>query len=299
MIITNRAGLPDAIVNAIRNDPYDSGKSDFTATGLLKPAQMRALEMIHADKLEDDAEKSLYRLYGQVAHGILERANELDLAEKRFFSEFMGFKVSAQLDTLALTNGVLSDYKFTTSYGFKSDKEPKPEYIAQLNIQLELIRRNGLNATKLQIVGLLRDWHVHEAKRDLSYPKSPIVIQDIPLWSREQTVSYIEMRIAEHVRAQNAALTGLELPTCSDEERWAKRRTWAVVKKDQKRALPGGIHLSIEKALEFAEEQRFPVRIDERPGESVRCENYCNVNKWCKQYQQFKEMNELITKNKE
>src|SRR6185437_14380265 len=96
----------------------------------------------------------LYRLYGQVAHGILERANMADLAEKRLFItvEVNGvkYKVSAQFDTLAIAGEILSDFKFTTAWGFKKDTAPKADWVAQLNIQLECLRQNGLDAKKLQ-----------------------------------------------------------------------------------------------------------------------------------------------------
>src|SRR4051812_9214798 len=86
--LTNVSGLPAALGKAMENDSYNSGDSDYTATSLLRPVQMKALEERYHDKLQEDVEDGLYRLYGQVAHGILERANMADLAEKRFFSVF-------------------------------------------------------------------------------------------------------------------------------------------------------------------------------------------------------------------
>jgi len=278
MKITNRSNLPDALVRAIENDPYDKGDSDFTATGLLKPARIVALEKRHAHEIEDDAEDGLYRLYGQVAHGILERANMNDLAEKRFFAPFevngTVYKVSAQLDTLSLSDGPLSDFKFTTAWGFKSDKPPKPEYVAQLNIQLELLRVNGLDATKLQIIGLLRDWQIRDAKNDPNYPQAPVAVMSIPMWSRAQTQAFIKMRIAAHLDAAR------ELPECSPDERWAKPDQWAVVK--GKRAINGGVQLKQEVAESIA--ARNPgTFVQHRPGENTRCQSYCSVAQFCTQ----------------
>jgi hypothetical protein len=274
--LTNKSNLPEAILKAMKNDSYDSGDSDFTATSLLKPARASALEKKHKDETQEDAEDGIYRLYGQIAHGILERANENDLSEKRFFSEFKGYKVSAQIDTLSLKDGVLSDFKFTTAWGFKKDTETKPDWIAQLNIQLELMRRNGLDAQKLQIVGLLRDWQISKAKEDPNYPQNPIVILDIPMWSRKTTQLFIEMRIAAHVAAD------VSLPECSSSERWAKPDVWAVIKKGQKRAINGGVQLSQE--LAEAVMQKTPgTFIEHRPGESVRCKSYCRVSTFCNQ----------------
>lgn len=283
MALTNNSNLPEALVKAMQNDSYDRGDSDFTATSLLKPARASALEKLHKGEIEEDAEDGLYRLYGQVAHTIIERANENDLAEKRFFSEFLGYKVSAQMDTLSVKDDILSDFKFTTAWGFKKDSLPKPDWVAQLNIQLELMRRNGKDAKKLQIVGLLRDWQKSKAKEDANYPQSPVVVVDIPMWSRNTTTLFIEMRIAAHVKAATS------LPECSSDERWAKPDVWAVIKKGQKRAINGGVQLSSELA-EAVKAKNPGTFIEHRPGESVRCASYCSVSKFCLQYQ--KEINQ-------
>lgn len=282
-MITNRSNLPAALVNAMKNDPYDKGDSDFTATSLIKPARIVKLEKLHAHEISEDAEDGLYRLYGQVAHGILERANDIDLAEKRFFSTFnvngKDYKVSAQLDTLSLTDGMLSDFKFTTSWGFKTNVPPKPEWVAQLNIQLELLRRNGLDAKSLQIIGLLRDWQINQAKADVFYPQAPVATQPIVIWSREQTISFIKMRIAAHVDK--------ELAQCDEGERWTKPHTWAVIKRGGKRAINGGVQLSEELAQEVCE-QNPGTFVQFRHGENTRCESYCKVSEFCTQFQGLK-----------
>lgn len=282
MKITNKSGLPDAIVRAMENDPYDSGNSDFTATGLLKPPRMTQLEKIYKDEIQEDAEDGLYRLYGQLVHVLLERANLDDLAERRFFSDFTVngcvYKVSAQFDTLCLKNDTLTDYKFTTSWGFKKDSGPKPEWIAQLNIQLELLRRNGFDAKVLNIVGLLRDWQINMAKSDQNYPQSPVATHNIPIWTREQTVSFIEMRIAMHVSAEEA------LPNCTDDDQWMREKTWAVVKNGGKRAINGGVQFSQDLA-EAISAKTPGTHVEYRPGKRTRCEDYCAAAPFCSQYQ--------------
>lgn len=280
MKMTNRNGFPDALAKAMANDSYDRGDSDYTVTQLLKPARLSVLEERHGHEIEEDVEDGLYRLYGQLVHSLIERANATDLVEKRFYAEIAGKKVSAQVDNLSLIGSVLSDYKFTTSWGFKADKGPKPEHVAQLNVQLLLLRRNGLNAEKLQIVGLLRDWQKREAKSDPNYPQAPVVVMDIPIWSEEQTVSFIEMRIAEHVAAR------VVLPECSPEERWAKPDQWAVIKRGQKRAINGGVQFSEELAKKVCEKNPG-THVVHRPGESIRCSSYCPVSKFCTSYQRM------------
>lgn len=290
MKLTNNSNLPEALLKAIENDPYDAGDSDYTATSLIRPVQMGALEDRYAEQITEDVEDGLYRLYGQVAHTILERANLTDLAERRFFGLFTvngkDFKVSAQLDTLSVTNGTLSDFKFTTAWGFKKSSPPKFDWMAQLNIQLELMRRNGFDASKLQIIGLIRDWQIRDSKTNPDYPQAPVATHDIPIWSREQTVAFIEMRIAEHEKAR---LTPDQmLPECSFEERFAGKESWAVVragKGGKTRAINGGVQFSEELAQSICSSNPGTHVEHRREDPTKRCLFYCNVSQFCKQFQ--------------
>lgn len=288
MKLTNNLGLPAALIKALENDPYDAGDSDYTATSLLKPVQMKALAERYHDQLTEDAEDGIYRLYGQVAHGILERANMADLAEKRFFMEVSGKKVSAQIDTLCLVDGTLSDFKMTTSWGFKKSSPPKADWIAQLNIQRYLLKLHGYTINKLQIIGLLRDWQIRESKTNPDYPDAPIVILDIPIWSDEQTLSFMEMRIAEHEAAK--FIPDEMLTECTFEERFAGKESWAVVKRGKggkARAIAGGVQFSEEAAQSLCEKNPGTYVEYRREDPLKRCQNYCNVSQFCAQYKRL------------
>ncbi len=255
-------------------------------TELLKPPRQSALQIRNKDKLTDDVSDRLWSLYGQIAHLILERANIADLSEQRYYATFQGptkpVTVSAQVDSLSLTEGVLTDWKFVTSYKFKHGRAADPEWTAQLNMQLEILRRNNLDAKTIQIVGLLRDWSKLEAGRDGEdggYPKKGVVTAPIEIWERLQTVSFIEERVSLH-EAARAVKEDSELPKCSDSERWAKPSIWAVMRGT--RSIPGGNCFSERDALQ---KQRLNdgTRIEFRPGESIRCRSYCSVAEWCTQ----------------
>lgn len=267
--------LPAALIRAINADPYDKGGADFSVTELLQPPRIRVLKARHAHEIVEDPADRLYSLYGQLVHALLERANMADLSEKRFFIDVDGVSVSGQIDTLSLADGLLSDYKFTTSWGFKTDNPPKPEWVAQLNMQAELLRQNGHEPRALQIVGLLRDWQIREAKYNQGYPQAPVVTLDIPMWTRDMVMSFIRMRISEHKLAEKS------LPECSGEERWAKPDQWAVMK--GKRAINGGVQFT-EAAAKEVLAKNPGLSIQYRPGESVRCGSYCPVSEFCTQY---------------
>lgn len=218
MKFTNRYNLPDAIVKAVTNDPYTKGKSDFSITELLKPSRQWALQKKFADKLEDDVADRLWALYGQVAHLILERANEKDLAEKRFSAEIDGKVVSSQIDSLSIDDdSILSDYKFSAAWGFKTTKA-KPEHVSQLNMQRYILHKNGIYPKKLQIVGLIRDFSLTQAEKSITYPQSPVVVQPVPMWSLDETEVFMKERIRSHLDALK------ELPLCGKEELWQGKR---------------------------------------------------------------------------
>lgn len=224
MNLTNKHGFHKAIVRAIEADTYSKGESDYSCTGLLKPARVSALEAIHKDELSEDVDDKMFILYGQIAHYILERSGlalDKNIIEKRFFMKVpvdgKTYTISAQIDTLSLdVDGILTDFKFTSVFGFKDKSKPKDDYISQMNIQLELLRQNGLDAKRLQICGLMRDWRPGEYKKG-NYPKK-VATLDIPIWPREKTLAFITERIKAHEKAKT------ELPDCTSDENWGWRR---------------------------------------------------------------------------
>jgi hypothetical protein len=219
MKFTNKNKYNETIVRAIQNDTYSKGDSEFSCTGLIGPARIRVLTEKHKEEIVTDIDDEIFKLYGQVGHSLLERAGDSlkNVVEKRLFAEFDGVKISAQIDSLSLVNGILTDWKFTSVYGFMRGVAPKMEWVYQLNIQLELLRLNGLDADELQIVGILRDWRPGEAFKRPDYP-SKIATHQIPVYPREMIQDYIRSRIKAHRDAEK------ELPLCTEAEHWEKKR---------------------------------------------------------------------------
>lgn len=260
-------------------------------TQLLKPPRIVALERLHGDELVDDVEDRIWSLYGQIAHTILERANSLDLAEKRFAATFAGKVVSAQIDTLSFSHGFLRDWKFQTSWKFLANKPVDPDWIAQLNMQREIMLRQpehkDLEINRLGIVGLLRDWSKVEARGNPTYPQKQVVDVDIPIWPREQTTSFIEMRVRE--MEETLGKTQSQLPLCSPSERWAKQEAWAVMRGEK--AVKFGVCFSEAEAyvkLDTELQKKPGAFIQHRPGQNMRCEFYCSVSEYCTQFKSMK-----------
>jgi hypothetical protein len=283
MNLTNTLGLPDALVEAVRNDAYSPGSSDITATQLIGAPRLRLLLKRHGEGLTEDASDRIWSLMGQAVHAVLQRAGGDELAslrERRLYGDVGGVKVGGQFDHLDLRNGTLSDYKTCSVWAVVLGD--KPEWEAQLNVLAWLCRLNGHEVKALEIVAILRDWSKRDAGIKADYPQAQVARIKVPLWDHAEAARYVAERVKLHV---DAALMD-EPPPCSASERWEKPTTWAAMKPGAKRALrvlPDEAALKTWIATEGPNVPRFD--IVKRPGESTRCKNYCAALPVCKQGQ--------------
>jgi hypothetical protein len=274
MKLTNNLGLPEPLVNAVANDGYDRGDADISVTSLLSPPRQSALKTAFYEQIEEDASDRIWSLLGQAIHTILERAATVGVAERRLSIVVEGWKVSGGMD-LYHSNGVLEDYKVTTVWKFKNNEVPN-EFVQQLNCYAEILRQNGERVTKLRVVGILRDWSKMEAVRDPGYPQAQVITRDVPLWPMEQAQAFLKERVLAHRAAR------FELPECTSEERWQRPDIFAVMRAGGKRSLKN--YTSAADASAHVASQGG-LYVQTRPGASIRCSQYCSVNKFCSQYQ--------------
>lgn len=275
MQYTNVQNLPEPLVRAVTKDTYDRGqRTDFSVTQLLGPPRIRILRKRHQAQLVEDVSDRIYSLLGQSVHTILERAELGDaLAEVRIYAEIDGLTISGQLDRAVFfkSQGLLQDYKLCSVWALDS----KPEWEQQLNLLSFLLRRNSYNVTKAQIVAIYRDWSKRRAQRDKDYPQHQARPIDYPMWSDERALAFLRERIAVHTEAE------WTLPECTKEERWYRGEQWAVMKNGNKKATK--LFDFEDGAKEFAAaDPKF--RVEHRPGEAVRCNDYCPVAEFCEQY---------------
>lgn len=228
MKITNRAGLPDGLVRAIENDPYDSGDSDITASTLADPPLLQALKRAHWNELEEDASERVWALLGQAAHVIAERGadkTEGILYEKRLFMDVLGWKVSGAMDHFTIAKGVLSDLKITSAWTLVY-KDRLEDWTRQLNVLAHLIdEAGGYKVTALEVIAILRDWAKRDAERSKDYPTQSVVVVPLKLWPKDKRQAYIEGRVKLHQKARELFALGHTdlIMGCTDDERWAKK----------------------------------------------------------------------------
>ncbi len=264
--ITNKHGLPEALVRAVTNDPYTGG-GDISVTKLTDAPQKRALWLQHQDAIEEDVSERIWSLLGQAVHHILERAGTDTLVEQRLFAEVGGWTLSGQFDRLHLGSRTLSDYKVTTTYKHMGDDS----WTRQLNVLRWLGAKNGLEVDHLEVVAIFRNFRHSEAERNIDYPAQAIKVIPIPAWPLDETEEYIHERVRLHQAAQRG-----EVPPCTDEERWYTGNKWALMKPGSKRALRV---LDVKPDIVPA-----GATVVYRPGRYRRCERYCEVARFCAQW---------------
>tara|TARA_R110000803_G_scaffold43964_1_gene93323 strand:+ start:679 stop:1560 length:882 start_codon:yes stop_codon:yes gene_type:complete len=288
MKITNKQNLPQAIVNAVTNDPYDASGSDISVTRLIAPPRIRVLEQKNWDLLTDDVSDRIFSLLGQSVHHVIERAKgKDDLAEDRLFvknDDTQGWTLSGQFDYLT-KGGELIDFKTTSAWSaLDAIENGKGEWEQQLNCLDYLVRMNPdikHEVKSLQILAILRDWSKLRVMQSDTYPRKQVVMIPITRWSPEEQASFVRERIKAH---QDAELNGA--PVCSPKERWNKPDSYAIMKDGRKTA--ARVLSSKELALEWLATNNMvegiKCQIVLRKGEDVRCQNYCRVNEFCSHF---------------
>jgi hypothetical protein len=284
MKITNRHNLPDTFLSFARKDNYSKGKSDISVTTLIDAPRVNILRQQERDKIEVDAVDMIWPLLGTAVHHMLETSDPKGnvTMEERLFVDINGWTVSGQIDHQEEVGGMIhiSDYKVTSVWSVIYGKE---DWVRQLNCYAQLVRMaKGRDVRSVRIVAILRDWQRREAQFKPEYPQAPVVSVDIPLWPEAEALSYMQDRVTMHQEAQAAWDTQEAVVECSDEERWTKPDTWAVVKKGAKRATK--VFDSNKGAINHALSLGVQYSVQERKGGRTRCENYCSVADFCTQW---------------
>jgi len=299
MQITNKAGLPQPIVEAVRLDDYDPGDCDISVSALIGPPQIRQLRIAHEDEITEDAVERIWALLGKAVHVILERAAVDGTTEERLFADMNGYTVSGQMDHIGYAYPRLTDYKVTSAWTHIHG--PREDWINQLNCYAWLCRQNDIEVEELQIVAVYRDWSATQAKRSASYPQVQVGRVEIPTWDPDLAARYVSERLALHFE--------VECPPCTDEERWAKEEQWAVMREGRKSALrvlnshAEAVQWSISKGVLDTDKDPWNWMgghyLQERPREYVRCEGYCSVAPFCPQWQQDLDLRSQLESSEE
>jgi hypothetical protein len=284
VIITNKYNLPQTLVNLANRDNYSRGKAQISVTELIGSPKIRILKREHQHEMVTDVSDMLWSLLGRAVHSIVEEgADENHIAEERLYATVNGWTLSGGIDLQILVAGkrvALSDYKVTSAWAVMNEKA---DWERQLNCYAYLIQKSrGLAVDGLTIYAIIRDWSRHEAARRPDYPQIPFALLPQRVWSFEEREAYVLERIRLHQKAESQHDWSEEMPLCTNEERWHRPGKLAVMKDGRVKALKLFEVTERKEAEAYAGEQK--ARVDERPGEDIRCQTYCPVQQWCSQY---------------
>lgn len=285
MILTNKHGLPDTIVNVLKRPQYSKGNAHISVTELLSPPQIVQLRAKYDEHIEQDASEMVWSLFGTAVHNVLERGkDDHHIVEERIFTDVDGWRISGQIDLQEIyEDGIaIKDYKVTSAWSVQQEKK---DWRDQLNVYAWLVEKSkGVEVKSLQIVAIIRDWSRRDALTKDGYPQAPIVTLDIPIMSWDEREALVGHRLILHSDASLSVQIGHKLPECTAEDMWEKPTTYAVKKAGGVRAKR--VFDSREEAYVFLKTVKDH-EIEVRPGGRTRCASFCNVSQFCSQYKQY------------
>ena len=288
MKLTNKHGLPESIVNALRRPEYTKGKAHLSVTQLINSPKIVALTKKFQDELEQDVSEMVWSLFGSAIHKVLEHGRDTNhIVEQRLHTEVDGYRVSGAIDLQITREGGRSirDYKTCSAWSVMNEKI---EWEQQLNCYAWLVEKvTETPVVDLGIVAIIRDWSRRDAARNESYPPAPIKEIPITLWPMEQREKYIRDRVHAHAEAEFAIESDGDIPACTPEEMWEKPTMWAVKKSGAVRAK--SVHETQQAAEQALENAGKGFEIEVRPGSRTRCETFCPVNHRCQQWRDYQE----------
>ena len=298
MKLTNKNHLPQVFVNLVQRIVYNRGPSDISISDVKDAPQKAVLKKMYNDHITEDVADRYYAVMGSLMHKVLEVGVDEDentITEERLFQEVNGWKISGAIDVQIIEEdgAILQDYKFVGVFSVILGEKPKPDWVKQLNCYAYLVRKaKGLKVKKLQIVAIYRDYKQNGAEQNSDYPKAPIEVIDLPLWTDEEQDRYMEERVLLHQQALKDNMEGKPLPLCSAEEMWEKKTQFAIMKEGRKRAIK--LYDNQEKAEEaLKNNDHDDYYLEVRKGEPTFCLSYCLVSKYCDQHKKWKEDHDI------
>ena len=286
MIVTNKHGMPETLVNLAKRDKYTKGKAHLSATEMLNSPRIVQLRKKYDDQVEVDVTDLIPSMWGTAMHYMVEQGKaDNHIIEQRLHAEIDGWHISGAIDLQTVTpNGIeISDWK---NVGVWAVMNEKVEWEQQLNIYAWLVEEVAKKpVTKLSIVAIVNNWNKRDAKSKEGYPPARGIVLDIKLWPFEERLKFIRGRIHAHSEGQFSTDAGEELPLCTPADMWEKPTTYAIKKDGGVRAK--SVHADLEEAEEALLKSGSGYSLEIRHGERTRCDEYCSVNKWCDQYQNY------------
>jgi hypothetical protein len=286
MFFTNKRNYPQFIVDVLiqQYNSYSKGDADYSVTELIGSPLERVLKKRHHDEMEIDVDRLMFMFFGTMAHAVVEKADMSYIVDKehRMFIKHDGVMVSGQLDVvyMASTKLRLDDVKFTGK-GVNNDGA-KLAWKRQANTYRFMYQKTkNVLIDELGILAFFRNSNMFEMKC------ARIPIKVFPLHKVDE---FLSKQIALH-KIIDWDVTS-KVPECTPDDRWASEECWVIMPKQKaKKCLPGKFldETDALKKLLATDKKKYPnAYIEHRPMLNMKCEEACDVSKYCWWYQDFK-----------
>jgi hypothetical protein len=274
--MTNLKHIHPLVVDTLAGQSYAPKKDRIGVTTLAGPPLCRQLRFKYHPYLTVDASEQLWALLGTVAHKVI--------LQNPSFGWTFETKVTRQIrkdwptltgyiDGYNFLTGELIDFKMTSVWSIIFGlKDGKPDWSAQLNMYAAMCRLLGANVTKLNDIAIMRDHQASKCLSDKDYPETPFYTFPSKLWTDAEAEEYIMHRFDLHTK---------KATECTDEEKWKKADSFAVMKTGGKRAAK--VESVKADADAWISRQKKPddYVVEVRPGGCGKCEKYCSVREVC------------------
>lgn len=286
MVITNRYNLPKSLYKAMVKSHGEYHKEgDYSITEILNPPQIVHLTSRYYDQIEVDVTDLIPSFIGNLGHAALEAAAH-GMAEKRLAAEVCGRIITGKADHYDPDDKAIEDYKFwrVGAVGIESRLHEATE---QLNSYAWLFSKHGYEVHQLRLMVFFKDWFQKRVGITKDYPPYSGVLIPLLLRPYEETEEAIQKRVQLLVDTENYASD--ILPPCLAADRWESPEKFAIHVTGLKRARK--LCDTLDEVEEYIRKNEPPkgkkFYIDHRQADPVRCISYCDVSKFCHQYQKY------------
>lgn len=290
MILTNKMGLPESVVNVIRRQIYKPREDRVRVSELIHNPLIKRLTLDHWDEITADASEFFNVLLGTSVHYILEQmAGANVLTEFTMQMDIPGTDkhLKGTLDRCVVTKRRMEDHKVVSVWSLIFGAEDGYEdYQAQQNLYRWMLKNlTGMDMKELRLNAYLKDWSQRDAERDKKYPEIPFQFINLPVWTDDQTKGYVNDRLKVHFS---------DPVECTPHEKWQKQTTFAIKAPNAAKAKMAKSHITNDyikskaEAVEVIKSKGWlqdletgKLIIETRVGECVKCERYCLVRDIC------------------
>lgn len=282
-MITNKLNLPQPFVDAATSS-HMYKPNRYSVTEVLGGTCEAILKRRHQGEQDEDVADRVWAIFGTAVHKVLQEAEATDtqLQENWLSVPIKGtkYELSGIFDLYDDSTKTVTDWK--TCATWKVIFGDFGDWRKQTLMYCWMLRQLEIDASRGEIVAIMRDHNQRKAKTENDYPKHPVYrigwdFTDDDFADIEDEIQYWFARVANQETVESERL----LP-CSPDQRWHKPDKWAVMKDGRKRAVR--VFEDEEDAVELLNRLKETDKghhIEFRRGEDTKCESYCPVAEFC------------------